>query len=302
MMAVDSLQSEAPLNKSNLGQVIEAHTEFGWKASLQLTFIDRGDKTVLKHRAQQGPLAIQRPLYPEGNPCHAYLLHPPGGVVGGDTLNINVHAEQGARTLITTPGATKFYRSESKYARQQQVLHVSSDSRLEWLPQENIFFTDAHVRMDTQVRLESGAQFLGWEMHCFGRPALNEGFSSGHLVGKTEIYLDEQLILSEGLNVRGGDNLLKSKGLLDYPMMGTLYVSIDDEDFMQLVQSLLSKLQKEHKQGAVLIAASQLENLLVIRALGHWTEVILDCFQQVWQLAREHWTGECPHPPRIWAT
>ncbi|GMQ49053.1 urease accessory protein UreD [Vibrio sp. 10N] len=287
---------------SGLGQIIDAQTEFGWKAKLNLGFVNRGDKTVLKHRSQKGPLAIQRPLYPEGNPCHTYLLHPPGGVVGGDTLQITATAERGANVLITTPGATKFYRSETKYAKQRQVLTVESGSRLEWLPQENIFFPDAHVRMDTEVHLEQGAQFLGWEMHCFGRPALNEGFNSGHLVGKTEVYLDGKRLLTEGLNVRGDDNLLKNKGLLGYQMMGTLYISIDDEDFSQLVQSLLSNMQQDNKKGAVIIAASQLENLLVIRALGNWSEVILDCFQQVWQAAREHWTGECPYPPRIWAT
>ncbi|MCW8345851.1 urease accessory protein UreD [Vibrio sp. ZSDZ65] len=296
------VSSLPPELEATLGQVIDAHTECGWKARLALTFIDRGDKTVLKHRSQQGPLAIQRPLYPEGNPCHSYLLHPPGGVVGGDTLQITVQAHQGAKTLITTPGATKFYRSESKYAKQQQTLHVSKDSRLEWLPQENIFFPDAHVRMDTRVHLETGAQFLGWEMHCFGRPALNEGYSAGHLIGKTEIYLDNQLLLSEGLNVRGDDKDMKSKGLLDYQMMGAVYISIDDDDFYQLVQSLLINIQQEYKEGAVLIAASQLDNLLVIRALGNWSEVILDCFQKVWQLTREHWTEECPEPPRIWAT
>lgn len=288
--------------QGSLGQVIDAHTQFGWKASLDLTFIDRGDKTVLKHRSQQGPLAIQRPLYPEGNPCHTYLLHPPGGVVGGDTLQICVHAIQGAKSLITTPGATKFYRSESKFAKQKQTLHVAGGSRLEWLPQENIFFPDAHVRLDTEIHLERGAQFLGWEMHCFGRPALNEGYSAGHLLGKTEVYLDKQLLLTEGLNVRGNDNLLKSRGLLNYQMMGTVYISIDDEDFYQLVQTLLNNMQQEHKEGAVLIAASQLENLLVIRALGNWSEVILACFQKIWQLVREHWTGDCPEPPRIWAT
>ncbi|SEF82906.1 urease accessory protein UreD [Vibrio hangzhouensis] len=288
--------------QSGLGQVIDAHTEFGWKARLQLGFVNRGDKTVLKHRSQQGPLAIQRPLYPEGNPCHTYLLHPPGGVVGGDTLQIKVSAEKGAQVLVTTPGATKFYRSDNKYAKQQQILSVDKSSRLEWLPQENIFFPESHVRLDTQVHLESGAQFLGWEMHCFGRPALNEGYDAGHLIGKTEIYLDGKRLLTEGLNFKGDDNLLKNKGLLGYQMMGTVYILIEDDEFSQLVQSLLNNMQQEHKESALLIAASQLENLLVIRALGNWSEVILNCFQKIWQLAREHWTGECPYPPRIWAT
>lgn len=45
--------------KAGLGQIIDAQTEFGWKARLSLGFVNRGDKTVLKHRSQQGPLAIQ---------------------------------------------------------------------------------------------------------------------------------------------------------------------------------------------------------------------------------------------------
>ena len=86
----------------------------GWKAELTLGFTDRGDKTVVGHKTQLGPLAIQRPLYPEGDVCHTYLLHPPGGVVGGDELLIKATAYPGAHALVTTPGATKFYRSEGR--------------------------------------------------------------------------------------------------------------------------------------------------------------------------------------------
>ncbi|WP_435532864.1 urease accessory protein UreD [Vibrio hippocampi] len=293
----DNLSAGLPL-----GEVIDAHTQFGWKAQLGLTFVDRGDKTVLKHRQQKGPLAIQRPLYPEGHPCHCYLLHPPGGVVGGDTLHIQCEAKSGAKVVVTTPGATKFYRSESTYAKQQQNLKVAAGSRLEWMPQENIFFPDAHVRLDTKIHLESGAQFLGWEMHCFGRPALKEGFDQGHLIGKTEVYLDDELLLLEGVNFDGNDNLMKSIGIINYSMVGTLIISADDEDFYQLVQSLLIKVHKEYEPETLVIAATQLEGLVVVRALSNWSEVMLNSFTQVWQLTRQYWQGEVPTPPRIWAT
>ncbi|MEF1291406.1 urease accessory protein UreD, partial [Vibrio sp. M260118] len=148
----------------NLQDLISSNVRDGWKANLDLTFVNRGDKTVVKHRSQSGPLAIQRPLYPDGTTCHTYLLHPPGGVVGGDTLNIAITAEPNSNVLITTPGATKFYRSDHKYAVQKQVLRVQQGAQLAWLPQENIFFPNAHAQIDTEVHLEKDAQFWGWEM------------------------------------------------------------------------------------------------------------------------------------------
>ncbi|KJY81908.1 urease accessory protein ureD [Vibrio galatheae] len=302
MMCEPAVAFDIDDKNQTLKNSIESDVELGWKAILSLLFKDRGDKTVIKDRQQQGPLAIQRPLYPEGKTCHTYLLHPPGGVVGGDTLQISARVEQGAHALVTTPGATKFYRSEKRYAYQQQILHVERGGRLEWLPQENIFFPDAHARLDTQIHLQRDAQFLGWEMHCFGRPALNEGFSSGHLVGKTEIYLDGNKILTEGLNIFGGDKSMIEKGLLNFPMAGTLYISAQNDQFFQLVQSLLSNIQEQVGTEDLVIAATQIEDLIVVRALGRWSEVILQSFQQVWQHTRQYWTGDTPHPPRIWAT
>ncbi|MDN3685062.1 urease accessory protein UreD [Vibrio sinaloensis] len=119
------------------------------------------------------------------------MLHPPGGVVGGDTLQISTHVEQGAHALVTTPGATKFYRSEknatlirNRYCMLKVVVYSSGYRK------KNIFFPDTHARLDTEIHLDRDALFVGWEMHCFGRPALNEGFSSGHLVGKKQRFTE----------------------------------------------------------------------------------------------------------------
>ncbi|OBT10129.1 urease accessory protein ureD [Vibrio sp. UCD-FRSSP16_10] len=278
----------------------------GWKAELGLVFTQRGDKTVLKHRFQRGPLAIQRPLYPDGSTCHTYLLHPPGGVVGGDSLNIDVTLEPDAQAFITTPGATKFYRSNQKYAHQTQKLTVKSGARLEWFPQENIFFPYAHSRLDTQVYLDSNAQFWGWEMHCFGRPALNEVFGHGHLVGKTEIFINKKRVLTEGLNFYGGDKLMINKGMISYPLIATLYVKSDDIQLVELVQNLLSIRAEEAQQLSgkpkLVVGVTQLEHLLIVRALGFWSEDLIGALSEVWQLTRQQLTGVSPDLPRIWAT
>ena len=91
----------------------------GWLAELELEYAVRRDKTCLVRKKQRGPLTLQRPFYPEGDICHSYILHPPGGVVGGDTLEITVQAAAKSHCLITTPGATKFYRSKTDLVSQQ---------------------------------------------------------------------------------------------------------------------------------------------------------------------------------------
>src|SRR5690606_30424398 len=112
----------------------------GWRAELALRFELRGPRTVLAGRRHYGPLRVQRPFYPEGAPCHTYVLHPPGGVVGGDRLHMDIRLEPGSHALLTMPGATKFYRSAGATSLLQQHFHVGEDAVLEWLPQDNILF------------------------------------------------------------------------------------------------------------------------------------------------------------------
>ena len=90
----------------------------GWQATLDLRFHQAGGKTVLASAQHVGPLTVQRPFYPEEETCHLYLLHPPGGIVGGDELTISAHLAPGCHTLITMPGASKFYRSSGALARE----------------------------------------------------------------------------------------------------------------------------------------------------------------------------------------
>ncbi|MGF1684025.1 urease accessory protein UreD [Photobacterium minamisatsumaniensis] len=284
----------------------------GWRAKLELGFAastnSLNNKTILKHRKQHGPLAVQRPLYPEAGICHVYLLHPPGGVVGGDKLLISTEVQAQAHALVTTPGATKFYRSDAIYAHQKQLLTVKENGLLEWLPQENIYFPNANVRMDTEINVEEGGRFIGWELHCFGRPALKEGFTMGSVVGCTRLKVGNELILAEQLNVQGGDLHQKSAGLRDYPMTGTMFVTGSTDDLCNLVQELLNKNNTYLKGSDGVVGVTEITSLsekhrvLVIRALGHHSEPMMTLFSQVWQEVRVHWFGHSPNAPRIWAT
>src|SRR3982075_4786468 len=102
-----------------------------WKAELRLEFERREGRTVLAKRRHEGPLVVQKPLYPEGDAVgHAIVVHPPAGIAGGDELEFSARADEGAHALLTTPGAGKWYRSGGAWARQRLQVARRGGGRL----------------------------------------------------------------------------------------------------------------------------------------------------------------------------
>jgi len=149
----------------------------GWQAHLELGYAAREERTILAHRRHNGPLLVQKPFYPEGaRVCHSTLVHPPGGIAGGDRLQIDVAADAGAHAVITTPGATKWYRSNGDVAEHRSDLRLASEARLEWLPQASIVFDAAQAKQTHRVSLQRNARYIGWDIVCYGRIARGERF------------------------------------------------------------------------------------------------------------------------------
>ena len=267
----------------------------GWQASLQLGFRPQARRTVLAERRRLGPLAVQRPFYPEGGICHVYLLHPPGGVVGGDTLDIDVHVRSGAQALVTTPGATKFYRSGGPRASQDQHLIVAPGASLEWLPQENIFFPGAQAMLQTNVELQGDARLALWEIHCLGRPTIDEVFESGRIDSRTAIVRDGVPLVLDRLRV-SADNRSRLSLMAGLPVGGTLYLSHAGEDEVEACRDLLLV------EGPDYAGATLIDDILVVRYLGRSTERARRLFNAVWQLLRPSTLGRTASVPRIWST
>lgn len=263
----------------------------GWRARLHLGFAHRGGRTVLAEKRHEGPMLVQRPFYPEGGVCHVYVLHPPGGVVGGDHLFVSAELEVDAHVLITMPGATKFYRSQGARALVRQWLKVAAGATLEWLPQDNIFFPGAKVRLDTCFELDEGARLIAWEVQCLGRPAMGEAFSSGQLRACFSLMRAGRPLLHENLQVADG-NLFKLAG---HPLAATLVATPADERVLHEVRDCL-------KGSELLAGATLMDEVLVLRLLAddNWALSVL--MQQVWQRIRPLVLRRSPSMPRIWLT
>ncbi len=268
-----------------------------WLAELELWFAPSAGKTRLVRRRHLGPLVVQRPFHPEKDgTCHVYLLHPPGGVAGGDRLDLRFYVDAGARALLTTPGATKFYRSEYSAGAQSTQIDVGAGAVCEYLPQETIVFDGGDARMETRVSLAPDATYVGWDFLCLGRPAAGERFEAGRLSQRIEIRRDGRPIWFERLELHGNSLLMKAAySLAGQPTWGTMiYAGVVAEDAAEQVRAAIGE--------SAVFSVSQLDDVVVCRYLGPRVGDGKALFARAWNVLRTLGQGKPADTPRIWAT
>ena len=266
-----------------------------WHAELELAYACFGDCTRPVQRRHKGPLRVQKHLYAEGpEVCQHIIVHPPGGIAGGDRLDINVNVGENAWAQLTSPGAAKWYRAAGP-AYQELDLRVAAGATLEWLPQETIVFSAAQAQLHTRIQLEGDARLLYWDVVALGRPASDERFDLGHFQSQVEIYRDGYLLWHERQRVQGNDGLLDSPiGLAGQPVFATLLITGEiDEALLLQCRTLHTRVRGD---------LSQLPGLLVARCLASEALHAREWLIQLWQLLRPALLGRAAVAPRIWAT
>ena len=270
-----------------------------WWASLALRFADDAGTTRLVDNRHVGPLRVQKALYPEGGAvCHAIVVHPPGGVVGGDQLAIRAEVGAQARALLTTPGAAKWYKANGKRSRQDVRLEVGAGASLEWLPQETIFFDHADVALEQHVALAADASYIGCEILCMGRRASGESFSAGRVSQRSQIQRAGKLIWWEQGVLLGG-RLDSPLGLQGASVCATL-IAVGKP----LPASALDELRADLAavDAAAKVGVSQAKGVLVARHLGDDSELARHLMLAVWRRLRPHLLERVAVVPRIWQT
>ncbi|OEO27314.1 urease accessory protein UreD [Pseudomonas marincola] len=270
-----------------------------WHAELELGYARNGDTTRPVMRRHKGPLRVQKHLYAEGpEVCQHIIVHPPGGIAGGDRLDISANVATGAWAQLTSPGAAKWYRAAGP-AFQQLNLHVEAGATLEWLPQETIVYSAAQAELSTSIELEGDARLFYWDIIALGRPASGERFDQGHFQSALDIRRDGELIWHERQRICGNDGLLDSPiGLDGKPVFATLLVSADIDP--QLLEQCREQLGVT--SGQVRGDLSQLPGLLVARCLASEALHARAWLIELWRLLRPAALGREAVPPRIWNT
>lgn len=266
-----------------------------WHAELELAYARFGASTRPVLRRHQGPLRVQKHLYAEGpEVCQHIIVHPPGGIAGGDRLDIAVNVGAGAWAQLTSPGAAKWYRAAGP-AHQRLDLRVGAGATLEWLPQETIVFSAAQAELETTIELHGDARVLYWDVVALGRPASGERFDQGHFQAQLNIRRDGQLLWHERQRIVGGDGLLDSPiGLDGQPVFATLLVTGEvDDELLERCRSLPQAVRGD---------LTQLPGLLVARCLASEALLARAWLIELWTLLRPALLGREAVPPRIWST
>lgn len=279
--------------------MLAAAKSAGWLASLQLGYAHANARTALVRRSHNGPLVVQKPLYPEGPAvCHTLILHPPGGIAGNDTLAVDVKLEAGAQVLITMPGATKWYRTQDAAATQQLNVSVGVGAVLEWLPPEAIVFNNAAARMHTSVDVAAGGCYLGWEILCLGRTASGEKFAAGDIRQTTEISLAGDLVWNERCRLYGGSPLLASAAGLGGAPVSAIMLAAGKS----VAPELVAQCRELTLDGAARSGITAMPNIFIARYVGHSSEQAKCYFTGLWRMLRPALTGRAAVTPRIWTT
>lgn len=271
----------------------------GWKARLELGFAERQGRTVLERRLHRGPLVVQRPFFPEADgSSHVYVLHPPGGVVGGDSLELAVSLAGGARTLLTTPAATKIYRSAGNTSVLSQHFEVAPGASLEWLPQETIVYGGGRAKSTTRVELAGGARYAGWDIVCLGRPAAADSFALGHYEQRTELYREGRPLFVDRVLATGeGSERAAPWGYGGRSVYGTLVFSDSSPALVGALREAALPCEAGESFGV-----TRLSGVTICRFLGHGAERAKACLIRAWETARPLLLEKPPCRPRIWAT
>ena len=272
-----------------------------WHGRLALHYRREGERTTALDR-HHGPLRVLQRLYPEGpGICHHVLVHPPGGMVGGDRLEIEATLEAGAHALVTTPSATRYYRSTGAPASQQALLRVAAGARLEWLPLETLAYRGCHAHNGVQLHLAPGAEAMGWDVLALGLPAAGQPFDSGRF----HQHLELPGVWLERGTVDAADRVLLDSplGLAGHRVLATMWWAEGEALAPARRQALLDSARE-------VLAASPLHRtagatapqprVVVVRLLTHGVEPVLHCLMAVRAAWRRQAWALAPNPPRIW--
>lgn len=273
-----------------------------WHASLQLDYTLEGTRTVARH-AHNGPLRILQSLYPEGDAvCHNVLVHPPGGLVGGDTLDITATVGPGAHGLVTTPGATRFYRSTGERALQRTHLTLAEGARLEWLPLEALCYNACNAENHLTLNLAPGAECMGWDVTALGLPHAGQPFETGRFVQHIEA---PGRWLERGVIDAADHRLLESPlGLAGQRCMASLFFVVGtplERARRDTALDAARAVMDAHALKATAGATSPNGQVVVVRALAPQVEPAMQLLRQVRAAWRAALWQLCAEPPRIWS-
>lgn len=283
-----------------------------WQAHLQLHIANSERGSRLNRCRHNGPLYVQKPFYPEGKDyAHLYLLHPPGGLVSGDNLRIDVSLDENSHSVITTPGAARMYRARthasnpasSPTQKQHTLLSLANHASLEWFPMETIVYDGAAAQLSTTIELSDNSHIMAWEITCLGLPASQQPMQQGYFQQRYSIVQNGLPIFIDRLDYNASNpHLLTSMaGMQNNTVSGFFIAGVietpEQENVIDTLRDMLQQQKLDH-----VMAISMVNGFCITRYLGGSANQARDGFTRAWEILRPVLLHRPACHPRIWLT
>jgi urease accessory protein len=277
------------------------------RASLRLAF-ERDDATGttrLASSVQEPPLRVVRGFTQSDGTALVHLHNVSGGLLGGDSLGLNVVVGAGASAQITTTGATRIYRPSADAAPTSQTTEVAiaEGGLLEYVPDAVIPFADVRYEQRTRIHLAEGAGLFWWEMLAPGREARGEIFEYDSVQVNAEIYARERRVATERIRVQPKEFSPGSRARLGaYRYWATFYIcraGLPQAAWLALEEELRTQALEFAEKGAARWGVSALvSDGVVARCVAMRGRDVISGLHALWKIAKLRLYGREPIAPR----
>ena len=183
----------APLDAARVGR----------DGALRLQFERRGAATVVAGCRSTLPLQVLAPLALDDPAAIVSILNPTGGLVGGDRLSIDVNLAAGTHAVLTTPSATRVYRTDAEEATQSVKLALGPRAVVEWVPDHTIPFAGSAFRQAIDVDMDATAGLILVDAFSAGRITRGEAWRFAALESAVSIRDQYGWLLHDRFVLRG---------------------------------------------------------------------------------------------------
>ncbi len=165
---------------------------------LELRCQQREDGTpYISHQSFRAPVHLSKSHLDQGQ-LVLNIVNPTAGFFDGDRLMSDISVGSGARLVLSTPSASRVFRTRSGAAAQSlQRFHVEDGASLEWIPEPFIPHAGARYFQQTQIHLSTSASLLFFDWIAPGRVAMGEIFAYENLRWELDLSLGGKLIARE---------------------------------------------------------------------------------------------------------
>jgi urease accessory protein len=198
---------------------------------LDLRFERRLGRTALGRCRFKLPLqALTLTELADGTP-YLMLLNPTGGVVGGDFLFTQIIQEADTRVCLTTPSATRVYRTRAQPAVQETQIVIGEGAVLEYLPDHVIPYRDSEFRQSLRVEMGHGSRAVFWDALAAGRVSRGERWNFHEVDSRIEISLHGRAVFLNRIRIRPADLDPERLGFAEgFDYLATFVIVADELD------------------------------------------------------------------------